>query len=167
VLIEQSIETYVRADESNTPIAILSDYKDEEVDWFKNKGTASISGTAKFKSKQGVLKFGKEFWVELMPASTYTTERLRKIYGNNDEGFIFARDGVPRFIPDPAGYHETLKMTCDENGAFTYSDLPTGSYYLIAFMLWNDEANILSGGGIMKQITLEEGEEETIVMDNF
>lgn len=163
------IETYVRVDNSNSPIPVLSEF--DSVGWFESKGKGTIKGNAKFKSKSGEVRFGGTFGIELMPTSAYTVERLTKIYNNSESGFVHVLDGVPRFIPDPLGYHKTRKTTCDENGDFEFNNLPDGTYYVIAFMIWDvesPESNIKKdGGGVMKRITLGENESLTIEMSNF
>ncbi len=147
---------------TQTPIKIVSVFDAQEVEWFKSKGTGTISGTAKFKSKNGEVRFGKEFRIELMPSSSYTEERLQHIYHNKQSGAVYAENGILTFTPDPKGYHDTIKMMCDENGMFTYNNLPAGDYYVIAFMLWDT-----TGGGLMQRVTLSEGETTHIEMKNF
>ncbi|WP_075342138.1 hypothetical protein [Tenacibaculum agarivorans] len=150
-------------DENKTEaVEIKSPFKEEEVKWFKDKGTASIQGIAKFKSKGGVVRFGKEFRIELQPYSAYTKERLSHIYKNKNGDFVYIEDGVPKFTPDPKGYHDTKKTMCNSEGEFEYKDLPAGTYYVIAFMLWDE-----TGGGIMRRVELIEGENKVIEMKNF
>ncbi len=149
-------------DNAKTPIQIINAFDDAEVTWFKSKGTGTITGVAKFKSKSGEVRYGKEFRIELMPSCTYTEERLQHIYKNKQSGAVFLEDGIPTFTPDPEGYHDTIKMMCDEDGAFAYKDLPAGDYYIIAFMLWDE-----TGGGLMQRVTLTEGATKHIEMTNF
>lgn len=163
------IETYVRANGSNTPVPVMSDFSDEEVGWFKTKGKGIIKGSARFKSKTGEVRFGNEFRIELMPASRYTEERLHKIYDSKESGYVHLEDGVPRFIPDPAGYHETMKTMCNEKGEFEFKNLPKGEYYVIAFMIWDQETAANSsrktGGGMMQRVSVDGS--EVIEMSNF
>lgn len=165
------VETYVRTNDLNTPVPVMSDFSDEEVGWFKNSGNGAIKGSSRFKSKTGEIRFGNEFGIELMPVSAYTEERLDKIYNSKTTGYVHLEDGVPRFIPDPAGYHETMKTMCNEKGDFEFTNLPKGEYYVIAFMIWDQKTgdDILkkTGGGIMQRVSLAEGEAEVIEMSNF
>ena len=148
--------------QNKEPIKIVNEFSEDEVKWFKSKGDASINGIAKFKSKAGVLQFGDKFRIELMPYCSYTEERLNKIYKNNDSGFVYIEEGIPKFTPDPKGYHETIKVMCNSQGEFKFNNLPKGEYYVIAFMLWDG-----TGGGIMRHLTLEESESKFIEMSNF
>ncbi|WP_271765285.1 hypothetical protein [Aquimarina algiphila] len=147
---------------NDTPITIVNKFDHEEVKWFKTKGKGTIKGVAKFKSKQGDLRFGEEFRIELMPNCLYTEERLSKIYQNKNSGFIYVEDGIPKFTPDPKGYHETKKTMCNQKGEFKFNNLPKGDYYIIAFMLWDK-----TGGGIMQHVVLSENESKSIKMINF
>jgi len=161
-------ETYVRVNNSNSPIPILNEF--DSVDWFENKGSSTIIGSAKFKPKEGEVRFGDTFGIELMPISAYTDERLKLIYNSNESGVVYISGTIPKFIPDPVGYHKTRKVTCDKNGNFEFKNLPNGTYYVIAFMIWdeiNESISIKNGGGIMKRITLKENEDVTIEMSNF
>lgn len=148
---------------SETPtITVTNPFDPAAVSWFKTKGGGSIKGVAKFKSKSGELRFGEEFGIELMPNCLYTEERLNHIYGNKNAGFVHVQDGIPKFTPDPEGYHETIKTMCNEDGTFTFENLPAGDYYVIAFMLWDE-----IGGGIMQHVVLSDHESKEIEMTNF
>ncbi|GAA4108799.1 hypothetical protein GCM10022393_05130 [Aquimarina addita] len=165
------IETYVKTNNNNTPIPVIHSFEDKEVSWFSTKGAASIKGIAKFKSRNEKIHFGDQFRIELMPFSRYTEERLLKIYNNKDSGVVYLEDGVPRFIPDPEAYHQTIKTTCNEKGEFEFTDLPDGEYYIIAFMIWDQKVDTKitnkTGGGIMQRIHLTEGEVNTVELVNF
>jgi hypothetical protein len=106
-----------------------------------------------------------------MPFSKYTEERLSHLYADRNAGHIFVQDGVPTFTPDPAGYHETKKTMCNSNGEFEFNNLPSGEYYVIAFMLWDqkmaDDKTIKDGGGIMRRLTLNADEAKHVEMANF
>jgi hypothetical protein len=148
----------------NTPIKIVNKFNNKDVKWFKIKGNGTIKGIAKFKSKNGNLRFGKDFRIELMPNCLYTEERLNKIYNNKDSGYVYVEDGIPKFTPDPEGYHDTKKTMSNEKGEFEFNNLPLGDYYVIAFMLWDK-----TGGGIMRRVTLSEidNDSKIIEMVNF
>ncbi len=152
----------VDSDKKTKVITINNEFKNEEVKWFKADGNSTIKGVAKFKSIQGDIRFGKEFRIELNPFSAYTKERLHHIYKNNDSGFVYIENGVPKFNPDPKGYHETRKVMCNEDGTFEFKNLPEGEYYIIAFMLWDE-----TGGGIMKRVKLSSNETKNVEMINF
>ncbi len=150
------------AEKKDTPIAIVNPFDDAAVVWFKSTGDGAIKGTAKFKSKSGDIRYGKEFRIELMPNCLYTEERLNNIYKNTSAGAVNIEDGIPKFTPDPAGYHDTKKTQCNKDGEFEFNNLPAGEYYVIAFMMWDK-----TGGGIMQHVVLSEQESKVIEMINF
>lgn len=152
----------VKKTDSNTPIQITSQFDNNEVRWFKTKGNGTIKGIAKFKSKKGEIRFGKTFRIELMPSCSYTKERLQHIYNSKKSGYVYVEDGIPKFIPDPDGYHDTIKTMCNDKGEFEFNNLPSGNYYIIAFMLWDS-----TGGGIMQHVSLSKGELKSVEMLNF
>jgi Ca2+/Na+ antiporter len=147
-------------------ITLKNNFDKNEVKWFKSKGNGNIKGNAKFKSKNGELRFGEGFGIELLPFSLYTEERLGKIYKNKKSGFVYVEDGVSKFIPNPEGYHDTIKTSCDKEGNFEFNNLPSGNYYVIAFMIWENQ-NVKTGGALMKKIVLSKSESKVIKMDNF
>ncbi len=147
---------------TNKIVTIVNKFDQNEVTWFKKSGTGSIKGTAKFKSKNGTIRFGSEFRIELQPFSAYSQERLFNIYKSDKEGHVFIEDGVPKFIPDPKGYHDTKKAMCNNKGEFEFLNLPPGDYYIIAFMLWDK-----TGGGLMQRVQITEGEAKVVEMTNF
>jgi hypothetical protein len=147
-------------------IQVNNPFNDKEVSWFKNKGTGNIKGNAKFKSKNGELRYGEQFRVELMPYSLYAEERLGKIYANKNSDYIYLEDGIPKFTPDPEGYHETIKTFCNKNGDFEFNNLPEGKYYVIAFMIWENQT-LKTGGAMMQKITLSESQSKVIKMVNY
>ncbi len=148
--------------QDDTLIVIENKFSEETVSWFKTKGNGTIKGVAKFKSISNDIKFGDEFRIELMPNCLYTEERLQNIYNSKTSGFVYVENGIPKFTPDPKGYHDTIKTMCNANGEFEFNNLPPGEYYLIAFMLWDK-----TGGGIMKRVKLTVGDIKTIKMINF
>ncbi|WP_281991445.1 hypothetical protein [Aquimarina aggregata] len=147
---------------NDTPITIVNKFENQEVSWFKTKGNSQIKGTAKFKSKNSQIRFGEEFRIELMPNCQYTQERLNHIYRNTNSGYVHIEDGIPKFTPDPKGYHDTIKTMCNKDGEFEFNNLPAGEYYIIAFMLWEK-----TGGGLMQHVILSENESKSIKMTNF
>lgn len=154
-----------QSNKKDTVITIKQEFDNKEVSWFKKEGTGRIKGIAKFRTKKGEIYFGEEFRIELMPYCLYTDERLNHIYRNKKFGFIHIEDGVPKFVPDPEGYHDTKKTMCNKEGEFEFDNLPAGKYYVIAFMIL-DKENIKTGGGIMQSVVLSENESKTIEMKN-
>lgn len=145
-----------RASES---LKLESRFDRKEVEWIRQAGNSSVSGDAFLKLKDGTVKGCAGFGVELLPVATYSNERIFRTYGNNDQGQILLEDNPPKFTPDAPEYHEmVLKSVCNEHGEFVFDNVAPGSYYAIAFIIWDIEGKdgaAKTGGGVMKRIEVK------------
>lgn len=149
---------------SQDTITLKQDFVPSEAEWVKNEGTSKVDGEAYLKLKNGEYRGCAGFNIELLPASKYANERIFRTYGNNTQGQILMSENPPKFSPDIKEYHEyLLKTKCDENNYFSFSNIPAGEYYVIAFIIWGDAPN-LKGGGAMKNVHVGEGESRNVVL---
>ncbi len=139
---------------SRETVPLTNEFDVDSVKFVKIKGNSSVSGEVHLKLESGVYKGCAGFNIELLPASKYANERIFSTYGNTDEGQILMSQKPPKFIPDVKEYHEYLiKSECDSNSNFRFNAVPSGDYYLIAFVIWGKEPN-QQGGGVMKRISV-------------
>jgi len=139
---------------SRETVQLISEFNVDSVKWVKIKGNSSVSGEVHLKLGDGAYKGCSGFNIELLPASKYANERILSTYGNTDQGQILMSQKPPKFIPDVKEYHEYLiKSECDSNSKFSFNAVPSGEYYLIAFVIWGKEPN-QQGGGVMKKISV-------------
>lgn len=156
-----SISSFVQSQDA---IPLKHEFVPSEAKWVKDKGTSKIHGKAYLKLEDGEYRGCAGFNIELLPASKYASERIFHTYGNTSQGQILMSENPPKFSPDIKEYHEyLLKTKCDENDNFTFSDIPAGEYYVIAFIIWGDAPN-LKGGGAMKSVNVGVGERSHIVL---
>lgn len=145
---------------ASEPIKLSSSFNEDEVNWIKGKGGSSVSGTASIKLESGVNKGCASFKVELLPVASYSNERIFKTYGNNVGGQILISQNPPKFEPDVKEYHElVIATTCDAKGEFQFNDVPQGDFYILAFIIWNEERDGVSktlGGAVMRKIQVKE-----------
>ncbi len=139
----------------------------EEIAWFKSAGSASITGKASLTLKNGNVINCSGFNMELIPTSKYADERILLTYGNNEFGKVYIEDNPPKFSPDVAEYHSTVrKTTCNGEGVFNFQKLPKGNYYLFAFLISEAKdsgGNVKSeGGALMSKISLKAKESKSI-----
>jgi len=135
-------------------VQLTSEFNLDSVKWVKAKGNATVSGDAYLKLDSGVYKGCAGFNIELLPTSEYANERILATYGNTEQGQILMSEQPPKFVPDVKEYHEYLiKSACDPESGFSFNRVPSGDYYLIAFVIWGDEPN-QQGGGVMKKISV-------------
>lgn len=147
-------------------VELENEFDGDEVKWVKEAGNSSVSGKAFLKLKDGALKGCSGFGVELLPVAKYSNERIFKTYGNNDQGQVLLEDNPPKFTPDAEGYHEmVIKSVCNEHDEFAFDNVPSGAYYVIAFIIWDvkdENGASKSGGGVMKRIHVAPNSENRI-----
>lgn len=141
-------------------VELKTPFSTEEVSWVTGKGNSSVFGSAHIKLEDGSTKGCANFNIELLPVGGYSNERIFNIYGNNKAGTILLSQNPPKFNPDVKEYHELLIATnCDSENKFRFDNVPKGEYYLIAFIMWDEEkegAMKNLGGAVMKQIQVKE-----------
>tara|TARA_B100000809_G_scaffold259048_1_gene303309 strand:- start:48 stop:554 length:507 start_codon:yes stop_codon:yes gene_type:complete len=139
---------------SRETVQLISKFNVDSVKWVKIKGDSSVSGEVHLKLGSDNYKGCAGFNIELLPASKYANERIISTYGNIDQGQILMSQNPPKFIPDVKEYHEYLiKSECDSKSNYIFNAVPSGEYYLIAFVIWGKEPN-QEGGGVMKKISV-------------
>lgn len=148
---------------SQETLLLKTRFNEKEIEWFFEKGTATLSGMVSLNIGDGKTIGCEGYTVEVLPAGKYADERFLKVYGNNVSGQVLLRDNSPKFTPDSALYHETDKVAyCNENGNYMFKNLPAGEYYIFSLIKWQatDENGIVTeeGGAAMKRITLESGQ---------
>lgn len=141
------------------PIEIKSAFKVYDVKWVKEKGGASVVGSASIKLENGELKGCAGFNVELLPVADYSSERILKTYGNNKRGQILVSENPPKFTPDVKEYHEMVIFSkCNADNEFVFNDVPAGNFYVLAFIIWDEtkaHVSVKSGGAVMKKIKVK------------
>ena len=151
---------------SSDPIELESEFDSNEVKWIKEAGDSSISGEAFLKLKDGTFKDCSGFSVELLPVAKYSNERIFRTYGNNDHGQVLLEDSPPKFTPDAKEYHEmVIKSACNVRNEFSFSNVASGAYYVIAFIIWNvneKDGASKSGGAVMKRIHVKSNSENRV-----
>jgi len=116
------------------PLPLESHFSEDELQWLKEEGTATVKGKAYIKLADGSYKGCDGFNIELLPATSYSSERIQKTYGNTQQGQILISQNPPKFTPDPKAYHElTLKAKCGENDAFVFENVPQGRIFRYGF----------------------------------
>lgn len=142
-------------------VNLKNTFNSDEIAWVMEKGTSTVFGTAYLTLEDGKKKGCANFHVELLPVAGYSSERIFNNYGNNTAGQILLSQNPPKFNPDVKEYHEMLLSTnCDSENKFRFNDVPKGDYYLIAFIMWDEEkdgATKKLGGAVMNKIQVKEG----------
>jgi hypothetical protein len=143
----------------------------KEVAWSKQRGANAIVGTAQLKADDGATRSCASLSVRLAPDSSYTRERVELLYGDADAAYVSATE-AKRVRAQPgadvkAAYEKSLKAaTCDAKGRFTFKNLPDGTYYVMAPVVWRGKIGEVSEGGFfMQRVTVEGGETARLAMN--
>jgi len=142
-----------------------------DVAWSKQRGSNSIVGTAQLKTGEGTTRSCASLSVRLAPDSDYTRERVERLYGDDDAAYVSAIEA--KRVRAEAGasvvpaYEKSLKAaTCDAKGRFTFKNLPDGTYYVMAPVVWRGKIGEVSEGGFfMQRVTVEGGETARLAMN--
>ena len=150
------------------PVQLKSVFNLAEVEWVKEIGNSSLKGKAFLKLAGGEYKGCAGFNVELLPVAKYSNERILKTYGNNEQGQILLKDNPPKFTPDAKEYHDmVIKTQCNENNEFSFSQIKSGDYYIMGFIIWDaavDGKTVKDGGAVMKRIHINEKESPEVLI---
>ncbi|WP_416307366.1 hypothetical protein [Neptunicella sp. SCSIO 80796] len=153
---------------SAEPLSLQHRFKLEEVQWIKQKGSATLSGKAFIRLEDGSYKGCAGFNIELLPVTPYSSERIFKTYGSNQQGQILLSQNPPSFTPDAKAYHEMeIISQCDQNGEFHFNNIKAGEFYVMAFIIWEEQQhgkNLKKGGGVMHYIRLQDHQPQHILM---
>ena len=125
-------------------------------------GTNTIKGSGLIRQQGGgvVTCAGNE--VVLIPATAYSTERMKAIYPSAEGGLTVL--GEIRFEPNPPEYRTTVRTTkCDAQGSFVYDRVADGKFFVVSSVVWYVR-DIRQGGNMMKSVTLSGGETKTVVL---
>ena len=109
-------------------VTITTPFKAEDFAWSVRPGTARIQGlTARNASCAGNA-------VALTPATPYSSERMRALYGSTEYAVlpieVVRSKTIVNDNPAMRGYVRAAR--CDGTGAFYFDKLPAGPYFIIA-----------------------------------
>jgi hypothetical protein len=150
-----------------TPVALQNRFDPAEIAWFSARGTNAISGTAILRTTQGGIKSCAALAVTLFPVSAYARERMRHLYGGDDEGFNPLVGGIPAdFASTDPRYEASAKSTrCDAHGRFWFNELADGDYYLVATVTWRERSYAIEQGGyLMRHVHVSTGETKDVLL---
>jgi hypothetical protein len=136
-----------------------------EVSFIKKPGAATITGQAFLRRNDGIVIYGAGSEVDLVPKSTYSDERIRKVYGAGKEADGTVLFGTPSIFKDadPAYADYTLKTVADGEGKFTFTKVAAGAYYVISTVTWMAEYQ--QGGSLMTPVTVTDKQTQQVILN--
>lgn len=139
-----------------------------DVRWSKALGRNTIFGVARLTANGGKPRTCASLQVRLAPDSDYVRTRIERLYGDNDEGFVDARSAQRLRTQQNVdrSYESALKTAvCDPNGNFAFRNLPDGTYYVLAPVVWKNKlGEVAEGGFYMQRVTVAGGETRTVTL---
>lgn len=146
---------------------IKSSFSSPDVSWISEEGDATITGQAFLNQKGGgvVTCAGKQ--VNLIPKTTYSSERINKIYGSLSKGYkdYYAVNIV--FEPStPQNYYTYQRKTiCDAQGNFKFKNVPSNKeYFIITVVTWEIDYTV-QGGDLMLSVKPKSGETLEVILN--
>lgn len=146
------------------------DLDPNDLAWAQQRGQNTIVGVAQLRAGDGVSRSCAALPVRLAPDSSYTRERVQMLYGDADSAFVTATEAKQARAQPGAkvspNYEKSLKaVKCDAQGRFTFKNLPDGTYYVMAPVVWRGKLGEVSEGGFfMQRVTVEGGETARLAM---
>jgi len=102
-------------------------FNEADFAWARGAGTSTITGRAFVTMKDGTVRYAHNAMVDLVPVNAYTTESIQRYFVRGEN----IADFDPRL---PKYRHSTMT---DANGNFVLRNLPAGTYYAEASVVWH------------------------------
>ena len=111
-----------------------SGFNPQEFDAFVGSGPASLIGRVGYRSEAGERWTCAAQTIALIPATRYSGERMRVLYGSDAHAVAPAADVRARNAEQPGVDYGRYVRTavCDVHDNFSFAHLPAGTYFLIA-----------------------------------
>ena len=140
--------------------------------WSKAPGKNTITGDALLRTVGGDVKTCAGYRVDLLPVTPYTEEYVTRRFKSVSGGYASHMSILYGSYSLDAGiYTFQRETTCNAQGTFRFTDLPDGSYYVIAKVEWATVAggggyyyNATQGGDLALKVTVSGGETKSVVL---
>lgn len=141
-------------------IKLKHSFNEEEARIALLKGNSVIKGSALHRQAGGGVVTCAGLEVRLVPATEYTTERIRALYGSSLGGFRPLNAQKVVFEPESVSQQLFVRdTTCDAQGYFKFEDVAPGRYFIVNTIQWTIPTGAYTstqeGGTIAKQIAVE------------
>lgn len=141
------------------PVEIQTRFVGSEHDQYRQQGTGVIAGQGFLKQNGGGVVTCAGNQVVMFPATPFFEE----IYDNMVAGRRVATEQMGKVDPI---YRSIIKQTqCDAQGNFTFTELPSGSWFVITEVRWIVDG-YRQGGSLARKISLSDGQHEQLMLSN-
>lgn len=135
---------------------ITTNLNAQEMSHISATGTASISGQAFMRQRGGGVVTAAGEQILLLPATSYTREVTDRMLA-----------GEPQTAAGSSIKPYTRTTIADADGRFTFSNLASGAYLVLAVVRWEAPTRhglAAQGGGLKQEVSVGNGEKASIIM---
>lgn len=150
---------------TNRNFEVEAKFDPNEAQFINEVGTASISGQAFLNRQGGQVVYATGNEINLIPATTYSRERLERFYEGKKFLNTFRAMATNATENVDPRYKELIRQTkADGEGRFTFDKLAPGTYFVQAAVAWQ-EGDVIRGGTFYETVALAEGEQKELIMN--
>jgi len=156
---------------SAAAVAAISNpkFNPEHFAWSVPAGANVITGSASLQTRGGDVKTCAGATAQAIPQTTYTAARIIQIYGRLTRGFADAEASRKGSKKDPQELQKFIRTAgCDAQGAFLFTDLPDGTYFITAPVSWERVGYgpllVREGGWLMQRVSVSDGKSVKVVL---
>ena len=165
VLYKQKQAKYLADTEKKerAPYQRQATFTPEDYTTYRTKGTGTLSGEAFLRTRGGDVRYavGQDVW--LIPATAYGKEFM-------EQDLVKAQsDTIPPL--DRRIYDAIRTDQADSHGRFSFTELPTGEYFIVTTIFWevpkytkHGSSSSSIGGAVWQPVTVRDGEQKNIIL---
>ena len=138
-------------------------FKPAALAWATKAGRNSVGGDAFMRTRGGQVITCAGGPVRLLPVAEYTRTFVLDTFGSAEGGAVRLEKADKRWAwVDANAFRYFPETHCNSRGEFLFSDLPDGSYYVIARVSWETLGGEPQGGEIARLVRLIGGQSLTV-----
>lgn len=141
------------------PVQMKTRFVGSEHDQYMQQGSAEIVGQGFLRQKGGGVVTCAGSKVLMFPATPF----FQEIFDNMIAGRRVDFKGVGKV--DPAYQSIVKQAQCDAQGNFMFSQLPSGSWFVLTEVKWF-VGTYPEGGSLMRKVSLNNGQRGQLVLSN-
>lgn len=148
-------------------VNVTSTFNPAEAEFINRKGQGQINGQLFMRQAGGNVVYGAGSVVHLFPQTTYTSERMQKVFQG---GKLFPSVlGLQIENEDPSFAKFKRSAKADGQGKFTFPDLAPGNYYVTGVVTWCVPGPYGScnkqGGAFIETVAITGPQKVELIMD--
>lgn len=153
-------------------LTIVAPFDEAALAWAKAPGSNTISGDALLRTVGGEVKTCAGLDVSLTPKSPYVEEYMARRFNSFNSGYSpYGAALQGNYALNPALGPYVIRKKCNAQGAFNFSGLPDGAYYVVANVTWQAVQGYgaytylaTQGGEISQLVEVAGGKEASITL---